>query len=408
MAPRGVCVVCLRSISLSASGLVHVHGSTDNRCPGSNQQPQRAPMDPPLRQQTPLPQSQPQPTPASQEAPSLSLSPQSAVASPPVDASVGTASGPTQSPVPPTFTWQTPRVRMLRRIPRASRDQASAKLTTILEGVVGSNSVTAWERLPYFSVCCLRVPPRGGHRRSLATLVNKQLREKAHPSSPPACQKRRGTRPSDPLYSLRRQVSTKLEEGDFRGAVRLACSEDSIAKPSNDTYVALRQKHPSPRAESAIPAPPIVHPNSMTVTEAEVLQAVKSFLCGSAGGRDGLRPQHLKDMLKGSEGNVSSLLGSLAAFATLVLEGRVPPSVRPFFFGASLTALEKKGGGVRPIAIGCTLRRLVAKIAGRRVTSEMASLLAPNSWGLELREGLKLLCTLPDSTWTTYHPTTLF
>ena len=74
-----------------------------------------------------------------------------------------------------------------------------------------------------------------------------------------------------------------------------------------------------------------------------MLQAIKTFPCGSAAGRDGLRPQHLKDMLKSNEGNVFSLLGSLAAFATLVLEGRVPPSVRPFFFGASLTALEKKG-----------------------------------------------------------------
>ena len=71
----------------------------------------------------------------------------------------------------------------------------------------------------------------------------------------------------------------------------------------------------------------------------------------AAGGRDGLWPQHLKDMLRGSEGNVPSLLSSLSAFATLVLEERVPPSVRPFFFGASLTALEKKGGGVR--LMGC-------------------------------------------------------
>ena len=34
--------------------------------------------------------------------------------------------------------------------------------------------------------------------------------------------------------------------------------------------------------------------------------------------------------------------------------------VRPFFFGASVIALNKKDGGVRPIAVGCTLRRLVA------------------------------------------------
>ena len=34
---------------------------------------------------------------------------------------------------------------------------------------------------------------------------------------------------------------------------------------------------------------------------------------------------------------------------------------RPFFFGATLTTLNKKDGGVRPIAVGCSLRRLAAK-----------------------------------------------
>ena len=53
----------------------------------------------------------------------------------------------------------------------------------------------------------------------------------------------------------------------------------------------------------------------------------------------------------------------------------------PFFFGASLTALNKKGGGVRPIAVGYTLRRLVAKLAGRMVVGEMANLLAPRQLG---------------------------
>ena len=44
----------------------------------------------------------------------------------------------------------------------------------------------------------------------------------------------------------------------------------------------------------------------------------------------------------------------------------MPAQVRPLFFGASFVALEKKTGGVRPIAVGCSLRRLVAKIAGWR------------------------------------------
>ena len=52
-------------------------------------------------------------------------------------------------------------------------------------------------------------------------------------------------------------------------------------------------------------------------------------------------------------------------------------SIRPYFFGANLIALEKKGGGVHPIAVGGTLRRLIAKVAAMKVLEEMGALLAP-------------------------------
>ncbi len=60
-----------------------------------------------------------------------------------------------------------------------------------------------------------------------------------------------------------------------------------------------------------------------------------------------------------------------------MLEGRTPATVRPFSLGANLTALSKEQGGIRPIAVGCTLHRLVAKVAGNRVMKEMGVLLAP-------------------------------
>ena len=43
---------------------------------------------------------------------------------------------------------------------------------------------------------------------------------------------------------LTSRVFSKLEEGDYRGAVRLACSEDVIADPSEETLHILRTKHP--------------------------------------------------------------------------------------------------------------------------------------------------------------------
>ena len=40
------------------------------------------------------------------------------------------------------------------------------------------------------------------------------------------------------------RFAAKLGEGDYRGAVRLACSEGTLADKSNATYLALQQMHP--------------------------------------------------------------------------------------------------------------------------------------------------------------------
>ena len=120
-----------------------------------------------------------------------------------------------------------------------------------------------------------------------------------------------------------------------------------------------------------------------------------SFPVGSSGGPDGLRPQHLKDILKSPTGSalpsnsISSFLSALTSFVSLVVNGGVPEVVRPLFFGARLTALSKKSGGVRPIAVGCTLRRLVAKVASGLVLGEMSSLLAPRQLGYGVPGGVE-------------------
>jgi len=364
MAPT-VCNICLRSFSLTSAGLVRTHGPVNSRCPGSQQQPGRQSTS--------------------------TLTPSTSSGSPPssfpTSSSPGILDDPLGFSMPPLHG-----VKILKRIPRGSREQALGKLGGILEGVIGNNTLSSWERLFRFTGRCLRVPTRGGRRWSLATMVNKQLREE---EDAPAVKihhggkgkKRGGASPDDLLVALGKRVSVKLEEGDFKGAVRLACSEDTMAERNEATYMSLQGKHPPAHPDSSIPSPPVVTPNSITVTVEDVVRAIRSFPNGSAGGPDGLRPQHLKDMLNTSNGEESSFLSALAAFSTLVLEGRVPPPVRPFFFGANLVALGKKGGGVRPIAVGCSLRRLVAKIAGNMVVEEMASLLSPRQLGYGIRGG---------------------
>ena len=88
----------------------------------------------------------------------------------------------------------------------------------------------------------------------------------------------------------------------------------------------------------------------ITVSEEEIVRAIRSFPNDTARGPDGLRPQHLKDMTGPiTNGRAQALITALSRFVTVVLQGKVPMTIRPLFFGASLTALTKKEEGFGPL-----------------------------------------------------------
>ena len=183
---------------------------------------------------------------------------------------------------------------------------------------------------------------------SLASKVNKAL--EAFPSNTRSKTVTR-VRKQASEYKLAARVSEKLEEGDIRGAIRLAASDDTVAPRNDETFAALRLKHPVRAASlDGPPLPPSSSaPCCLSVQESNIVDAIKSFPAGSAGGIDGLRPQHLKDLISVHCGEPGQrLVSRLVDFANICLTGRVPSAVRPVFCGASLCALTKKDGGIGP------------------------------------------------------------
>ena len=65
---------------------------------------------------------------------------------------------------------------------------------------------------------------------------------------------------------------------------------------------------------------------------------------------NGMRPQHPKGLIQCAEASVD-ILSALTSFINMVISGRCPPTVIPYFFGGRLIALNKKDGGVRPITV---------------------------------------------------------
>ena len=101
-----------------------------------------------------------------------------------------------------------------------------------------------------------------------------------------------------------------------------------------------------------------------------------------------MRPHHLKDLTSVHTGDESQrLVSRLTEFANLCFAGEVSTAIRQVFCGASLCALTKKDGGIKPIAVGCTLRRLVAKTASKLVQETMAAKLAPVQLGFGVKQG---------------------
>ena len=157
-------------------------------------------------------------------------------------------------------------------------------------------------------------------------------------------------------------------------------SADSPAGPSQKSLNALREKHPPASSDlSDLPSPQ--SDQCLSVNESEVCKAVLKFPAGSSGGPDGLRPQHIRDMPLCQESG-AEFLSALTDFVNIVLAGRCPTEVTPVLFGGRLLALNKKSGGIRPIAVGLTLRRLASKCANSFGVRKLAGYFYPHQLGI--------------------------
>ena len=365
----GGCPVCGRGgiHVVNATGLLHIHGPHKNRCKGSGSRPlagfQHA-------------------TSSQSHSTRVDLSaeiPPSVVNSTSTPSDVDAVNHPPRN------------LHILKRIPKGARPAATNLLQKLINDVVlHPMSSESWSKLFGFSSACFVKPLRGGKSRNLTTSIVKQIREydlesEPHFGSPlHTNMNRRNNSSKSADEAIARIASTKLEDGDVKGAVRLLCSDDAVATEDMETFNTLCNLHP--------PAPtdrrqvPLTTASPLQVLPAAVRVSIQSFPNGSAAGPDGLRPQHLKDLLLGCADD-SSLLEVITDLINLLLAGKVPTSVRGAIFGANLLAITKKSGGIRPIAVGYVWRRLAAKVACSHVKDASVAILTPRQLGFGVRNG---------------------
>lgn len=177
-----------------------------------------------------------------------------------------------------------------------------------------------------------------------------------------------------------RRVDRLVRQRAYRKAIS-ALSAAKVAPESEEVLQALRDKHPC----ADEPAVPDLGGEGPTVSKRAVQKALRGFPRGTAAGPSGLSAQHLIDLWVPGSPFPDALVAAVSRFAN----GKVTGEARRYFFGALLVPLEKKGGGVRPIAVGEVLRRLAAKVVAAQLKGEMAELLeGVGQFGVGVPSGL--------------------
>ena len=123
----------------------------------------------------------------------------------------------------------------------------------------------------------------------------------------------------------------------------------------------------------------------------EVEKAARKFRRGSAPGPSGLRPEHLHVALQAAPGRRDRALQSLTQLVNIMARGGVPEEVAPYLAGARLHAARKKSGGLRPVAVGNLIRRLVGKCCAIKVQEKAAGILKPHQLGVGVRSGCEAI-----------------
>ena len=146
-----------------------------------------------------------------------------------------------------------------------------------------------------------------------------------------------------------RRARAAVEEGQYRKAIQALCS-GGLAPASPEVLEEMLTKHPQ------APTPTIptdLVPPPADITDADVLRALKSFPSGSAPGPSSCRANHLKEaVLCPSPDRAGHALRALCEVVKLLCAGEANPEVAPYLCGATFLAIQKKGGGLRPIPGG--------------------------------------------------------
>ena len=278
----------------------------------------------------------------------------------------------------------------LEHVPKKARDAWAGVLARAIDLVVASpTDLDAWTKLLMLPKCILYLPSPGhkGSTRDSVRAVKDRIKRWYNGEFIPlwtevisAIQKRKRPMPDGEIRRSNSKRAKRLARIGRYGKAVEALGSAGLAPPSASTRDELLLKHPQSSSPSLPPSP---LPDPFLISQGIVRSAIKSFPPGTSPGPSGLRASHLKESIWGpSPARSACALSSISSLVSLLCSGSAPPEVTPHLCGATLLAPRKKDGGVRPIAVGEVLRRLVSKCLSSVAAPLVSTILPPHQVGV--------------------------
>ena len=283
----------------------------------------------------------------------------------------------------------------VKHISKGARKEWGEVLGFLLRKVVDEpRPERNWRMLMALPKMCLRAPPRGGRKRRGRSSFKsmewtqrllmrarrgewKELLEEAREAER-KIEKKQGRKKKSQQGERRRvkdRVIGLVAEGQFSRACKALVSE-GVWELDEKVIEQLKEKHPQGEGWKKVDdkEPMDLDTDRKSDEEAEgqgrvefsasqVEKALRAFPKGTAPGGSGGRAQHWLDALDGMVGEGrKEMLSNMASVCEFLANGEAPQEIAPWLAGAPLFPLKKKGRGIRPVAVGEFLRRLVAKM----------------------------------------------
>ena len=122
--------------------------------------------------------------------------------------------------------------------------------------------------------------------------------------------------------------------------------------------------------------------------ESKVLLQLQSFSNFTAAWPSKMYPEHLLHAINSLISDQSKrAMISLTKLVNLASRGQLASFVAPAFCSATITALNKKKTGIRPIAVSEVNRRLIAKYIAKEAAIEAVVLFGTKQCGVAVRGG---------------------